>query len=66
VTRTYLKGEARTTAIAQAKDLYEQGCTVRSVAERMGRSYGGAHALLVAGGVTFRTRRGGPRKAGTQ
>ncbi len=59
-TRTrYLKGEARTAAIATAKELYEAGASVHSVAEQLGRSYGGAHVLLVEAKVTFRPRGGG-------
>lgn len=63
-TRTvYLKGADRTAAVAKAKELYEQGCTVRGVARQMGRSYGGAHKLLVEAKVVFRPRRNGLRKA---
>ena len=64
-TRTvYLKGAARTAAIAEAKRLYEAGASVHSVARQLGRSYGGAHMLLVEAKVTFRPRGGGLRKAG--
>jgi hypothetical protein len=60
----YLKGEARTAAAQQAAALYAQGATIRSVAQQMGRSYGGARALPVEAKVTFRARTGGARKAG--
>lgn len=61
---TYLKGEARLAARAKAKRLYEAGCSVGSVGEQMGRSYGGAYLLLKEAKVTFRARGGGIRKAG--
>lgn len=60
----YLKGEARTAAAQQAAALYAQGCTIRSVAQQMGRSYGGARALLLLAKVTLRGRGGGLPKAG--
>lgn len=62
-TTRYLKGADRTAAQAAAKDLYEQGATIRAVAEQMGRSYSGTYALLVEAGVVFRAP-GGKRKAG--
>lgn len=33
----YLKGADRTAAIAEARRLYELGCTIRSVARQIGR-----------------------------
>jgi helix-turn-helix protein len=60
----YLKGQDRTAAIQQARELYEQGCTIRSVARQMGRSYGGARMLLVEGKVALRGRGSGLPKAG--
>lgn len=64
-TRTrYLKGADRTAAVAKAKELYEAGASVHSVAAQLGRSYSGAHLLLVEAKVTFRPRGGGIRKAG--
>ena len=59
----YLKGAARTAAIAKAKELYEAGATIRAVADQLGRSYSGTYALLVEADVTFRAP-GGKRKAG--
>lgn len=59
----YLKGADRTAAIAKAKELYEAGASVHSVADQLGRSYSGAHLLLREAKVAFRPR-GGTRKAG--
>lgn len=53
-----LKDEERTSVAAELAALYEQGATIRSLAERTGRSYGGVHDLLRHAGVTFRTRGG--------
>jgi hypothetical protein len=61
-TRNYLKGEDRQTACQHAATLYAQGCTIRSIAVQMGRSYGGTRALLLEAGITLRTRGGGQRK----
>jgi hypothetical protein len=58
-----LKGRARSTAAADARAIYEQGATVRSVAARIGRSYGSTYQLLVHAGTTFRDRHGRSRKA---
>lgn len=63
-TGTVLKGDARTTARQQAAELYGQGCTIRSVAQQLDRSYGGTRVLLLEAGVTLRARGGGIRKAG--
>lgn len=63
MTRTYLKGAARTAAQARAKGLYDAGATIRAVAEQMGRSFGGTYALLVEAGAEFRAPGGGKRKA---
>lgn len=54
----YLKGPERQRAAAQAADLYAQGATIRSIAEQMGRSYGGARALLLDAKVELRGRGG--------
>jgi hypothetical protein len=58
-----LTGQARTAAAQDCRELYEQGSTVRSIAHRIGRSYGVTHKLLREAGTTFRTRNGKPRKA---
>jgi hypothetical protein len=60
---TKLKGPNRTITAVDAKTLYEEGCTVRSVAARIGRSYGLTYQLLVEAGTTFRDRQGRARKA---
>jgi hypothetical protein len=61
---TQLTGDARNTARQQAADLYGQGCTIRSVAAQLGRSYGGTRVLLLEAGVQLRGRGGSLRKAG--
>lgn len=58
-----LTGNARQTTAQKAADLYAQGCTIRSVARQIGRSYGGTRALLLEAGVTLRARGGSIRKA---
>jgi hypothetical protein len=59
-----LKGVERTSVADELAELYEQGATVRSLAARTGRSYGGVHSLLRAAGVTLRGRGGKMPKAG--
>lgn len=59
-----LRGTARTTTAQTAADLYAQGCTIRSVAIQIGRSYGATRALLLEAGVRLRTRGGGIQRAG--
>lgn len=61
---TQLTGDARTAARDKAAELYAQGCTIRSVAAQLGRSYGGTRVLLVEAGVQLRGRGGSLRKAG--
>lgn len=61
---TVLTGNARQTARDQAAHLYARGCTIRSVARQLGRSYGGTRVLLLEAGVTLRGRGGSIRKAG--
>ncbi|MFD4257763.1 helix-turn-helix domain-containing protein [Streptomyces sp. NPDC058534] len=58
-----LRGTARTTTALTAADLYAQGCTIRSVAIQIGRSYGATRVLLLEAGVQLRARGGGIRKA---
>lgn len=57
-----LTGTDRTITAADAKALYEQGCTVRSVAARIGKSYGVTYQLLTEAGTTFRDRTGRTKK----
>ncbi|WP_119581512.1 helix-turn-helix domain-containing protein [Streptomyces europaeiscabiei] len=61
---TQLTGDVRKEACQQAADLYGQGCTIRSVAAQLGRSYGGTRVLLLEAGVQLRGRGGGIRMAG--
>lgn len=58
-----LKGAEREQARQRAAELYVAGCTIRSVARQLGRSYGCTYALLREAKVTLRTRGGGLRKA---
>lgn len=60
----YLKGPERDRAAAEAADLYAQGATIRSIAQQLGRSYGGTRALLLDAKVQLRGRGGHLRKAG--
>lgn len=60
---TVLTGNARQTARDKAAHLYGQGCTIKSVAAQLGRSYGGTRVLLLEAGVTLRGRGGNVRKA---
>lgn len=60
----HLTGDTRVQARQQAADLYAQGCTIQSVADKIGRSYGGTRALLLEAGVTLRARGGRLPKAG--
>jgi hypothetical protein len=53
-----LTGDARQTTAQKAADLYSQGCTIRSVAHQIGRSYGGTRVLLLEAGVQPRGRGG--------
>jgi hypothetical protein len=64
MTRKYSKplGDAeRAELSAHAAGLYVAGCTIRSVATQIGRSYGSTHALLLEAGVTLRPRSGRTR-----
>lgn len=57
-----LRGLTRAATAQRAADLYTQGCTIRSVADQIGRSYGAARDLLIEAGVQLRGRGGGIRK----
>jgi hypothetical protein len=54
----HLRGTTRAETARQAADLYGQGCTIRSVAAQIGRSYGCTRALLLEAGVRLRDRGG--------
>jgi hypothetical protein len=60
--RPYTKGAERVQVRLHAAELYAQGATIRSVADQLGRSYGGTRALLLEAGVTLRAPGGGRRK----
>lgn len=49
-------GEAREAMRAQAKQLYDEGYNLVTVASKLGISYGKAHALLKEAGVQSRAR----------
>ncbi len=51
-----IEGEARTQLGADLAAQYEQGTSIRSLAESSGRSYGFVHQLLTEAGVTLRPR----------
>lgn len=53
-----LRGNARAKAATQAAELYMQGCTIRSVANQLGRSYGCTRVLLLEAGVRLRPKGG--------
>ncbi|NNJ04180.1 transcriptional regulator [Streptomyces sp. PKU-MA01144] len=53
-----MKGDARTTVARRAADLYEQGSTIKGVAQEISRSYGNTRTLLLEAGVTLRARGG--------
>lgn len=59
---TRLKGAEREDTARRAAYLYDQGCTIKSVARQLGRSYGGTRALLLEAGVVLRPRGGGIQK----
>ncbi|MBP5883144.1 helix-turn-helix domain-containing protein [Streptomyces scabiei] len=58
---TVLKGPDREQAKSRAAELYATGCTIRSVAAQLHRSYGGTRVLLLEAGVTLRGRGGNTR-----
>jgi hypothetical protein len=54
-----ITGQERQAIGRQLVARYEQGASIRALAEATGRSYGFAHRLLVESGVTLRGRGGG-------
>ncbi|WP_330236122.1 helix-turn-helix domain-containing protein [Streptomyces sp. NBC_00566] len=60
--RLQLKGADREKAKSRAAELYATGCSIKSVAAELDRSYGGTRALLLEAGVALRAR-GGRRAA---
>ncbi|MFE7793843.1 helix-turn-helix domain-containing protein [Streptomyces sp. NPDC057460] len=60
--RKLMAGPARDQVATELRKRYENGDSVRSIAEATNRSYGGVHRLLADAGVTFRSRGGEMRK----
>ncbi|MBK3625468.1 transcriptional regulator [Streptomyces sp. MBT49] len=54
--RPRLRGVKRKRTAAKLRETYEAGCSVRSVAESAGLSYGTAHKLLLEAGTVMRGR----------
>lgn len=59
----WIFGDARDEARTEAARLYGQGCTIRSVAELLGRSPSSIRRLLLEAGVQLCGRGGAIRKA---
>lgn len=55
-----LLGTARTNLCADLREEYEQGRSVRQLAQEYGRSYGQTHKLLAEAGTPMRSRGGVP------
>jgi hypothetical protein len=53
---TRVTGTDRLALMKRAAKFYGQGFSVRSIGEKLGRSYGATHRLLTEAGVTFRPR----------
>ncbi|KZF13115.1 MAG: helix-turn-helix domain-containing protein [Rhodococcus sp. (in: high G+C Gram-positive bacteria)] len=62
-----ITGDSRDRLQSTLKELYEAGASIRSLADRTGRSYGFVHKVLAESGTVLRSR-GGPnrKKAGVQ
>lgn len=56
-----VRGDERRELTERVTAAYEQGSSIRAIADSIGRSYGFVHRLLAEAGVDFRTR-GGTRK----
>jgi len=54
-------GQARDRLASDLKKKYDQGRSIRSLAEETGRSYGFVHRMLTESGVTLRGRGGATR-----
>lgn len=57
-----IKGEERTALATELAEQYARGDSIRTIADRTGRSYGGVYRLLVEAGVALRGR-GGDRRS---
>jgi Helix-turn-helix domain len=55
-------GPARDKLTSQLVTKYENGASIRQLAEDIGRSYGFVHGLLIEAGVTLRGRGGNTRR----
>ncbi|MFI0233104.1 helix-turn-helix domain-containing protein [Streptomyces sp. NPDC017086] len=53
-----ITGSTRAYVRTKAARLYTEGCTIQSVAEQIGYSYGTARTLLLEAGVRIRARGG--------
>jgi len=51
-----IAGESRTQLAADLKEQYEQGASIRALAQTTGRSYGFVHQLLTEAQVTLQGR----------
>ena len=56
-----ITGTDRTKLAAEVKELYENGQSIREIADAFGRSYGSVHRLLTENDVTLRGRGGATR-----
>lgn len=54
-------GQTRDKLASDLKKKYDQGRSIRSLAEETGRSYGFVHRMLTESGVTLRGRGGATR-----
>jgi predicted transcriptional regulator len=58
---TRVTGPDRDKLAAELKDKYDEGESIRALAESTGRSYGFVHRVLSESGVTLRGRGGATR-----
>ncbi|MQY40461.1 hypothetical protein SRB17_84940 [Streptomyces sp. RB17] len=56
-----ITGEARDRLAGDLKKAYEDGASIRALAEATGRSYGFVHRILTEAGASLRGRGGAPR-----
>lgn len=57
-----ITGDARSALTAGIVQKYQQGASIRALADSIGRSYGFVHRLLRDAGVDFRARGGATRR----
>lgn len=60
-----LRGTERAETAQRAAGLYTQGCTIQSVADQIGRSYGSTRELLLEAKVKLRPRGGATGRFGS-